>query len=810
MRAHLFREIARTFRRARGYSFIIVAGLTLAFSASLIIGFHIRYELSYERFIPAYRDIYRVTRRSFGSTQSETVRTCPPLADMALKLMPGLESAARIYPINSQLWSRTTNNNASKSFTMDNCLVADPGFCAMFDLQFIRGNAGNALKNPDNIILSESMARKHFPSSDPIGQTLTLKSGGDPFIVSAIVGDLPSNTHLSFDCLIPMEAFFRLLERQGNVGLRTTTGWDGPVLYVKKKPQAELSDLNALLPDLTHQVFGARGLSREELLTKTQYRLQPISEIHLHSHLIQEISVNSHFGYVIVFAAIALLILLIASINFINIFTALAIKRMKEVAIRKLAGASVFRLFGRFLFESLIFMLSSLILAIACTGFFSPFYQNLTGNSLVLSAYLSPGFFLPSLGIFLIFTLLTVIYPAATLNRFAPQLALKGAKQPKSSISLLRKGLVVFQFTLAIVMIFATLVVGKQLRFFSSFDLGFEKQDTLAVSLEGELKTRFIADPQAVKGELLHSTAIRSVSICDNLPGDGLSYSLEPLYLLSEPDDTKRPSLRWMRVDDNFLKTLAIPIREGTDFTRNQAGSSDIIINQAAKGLFSEKNLIGKPCRSPGGTVRIVGIVDDFHFASLHGQVEPLVLAHNPGRGRYLLIKTAPGQMARAIDLAQKTQTAFAPSQPFRYRILDDHLNQLYLGEARVGKLFNLFAFLAIVIACLGMLAMTIYTGEIRTKEIGIRKVLGISTGETAWLLFRENLYAVFLASAPAFALGFFLMNRWLEEFAFHTDIGLDQFAMALLLTLLITIISNWTHTWRASRVNPIDCLRYE
>jgi putative ABC transport system permease protein len=803
-----FREISRTFKRARGYSFIILTGLSLAFSASLVIGFHIRYELSYDRFIPAYQNVYRVTRR-FGTTQSETVRTCPPLADMALKLMPGLESAARIYPINRQLWSSPINA-ASKSFFMENCLAADPGFCTMFDLKFIRGNASNALQRPDSIILSESMAQKHFPNRESIGQTLVLKAGDAPFVVSAIVRDLPSNTHLSFDCLIPMEGFFRILERQGNVGLRTTKGWDGPVLYLKKKPQAKLSDLNALLPDLTHQVFGDVGTSREELLKKTQYRLQPISEIHLHSHLIQEISTNSSFGYIIIFAAIALLILLIASINFINIFTALAIKRMKEVAIRKLAGASAFRLFGRFLFESLIFMLSALILSLACLGLFSPLYQNLTGNSLELSGFLSTGFFLPSLGIFLLFTLLTVIYPAATLNRFEPQSALKGAKQPKSSISLLRKGLVVFQFTLAIGMIFATLVVGRQLHFFFSYDLGFDKQDILAVSLEGDLKTRYIADPQALKGELLHSTVIRSVGICDNLPGDGLSYSLEPLYLQSEPDDTKRPSLRWTRVDDNFLKTLDIPIREGTDFTQTQAGSSDVIINRAAEGLFIEKNLIGKPCRTPGGTVRIVGIVDDFHFASLHGQVEPLVLAHKPDRGRYLLIKTAPGQMSRAIDLTQQTLTELAPNQPFNYLILDDHLNQLYLGEVRVGKLFNLFAFLAIIIACLGMLGMTIYTGEIRTREIGIRKVLGISIANTAWLLFRENLYAVFLASTLAFGLGFPLMNRWLEQFAFHTNIGLDQFIWALLLTLLITIISNWTHTWRASRVNPIDCLRYE
>jgi len=789
---------------------IIVLGLSLAFSAVAIIGHYIRYELSYESGFTNHERIFRVTRQFFGATAAETARTCPPLGDTALGIMPGLESYTRMLPVDRLLWSLNRKDNRSINFFMKNCVCVDPSFCNIFGLNFSAGDAKNALRKPDEIILTESMARTHFGDENPIGQTLILAQEKVPFTVCGVVRDLPGNTHISFDCLISMEVFFRMMENQGNGDMRTMTGWDGPILYVMKKPRADTSALISLLPELTWQIFSNAGFNRDTLLSKTRYNLQPITDIHLRSKLIQETSVNSDMTIIYIFSAIAILILIIAAVNTINLFSALSLRRNREIAVRKLLGSSSWRIILHSIVESYMYILCSLIPAILTMLLFSPFYQRLTGHSLQSSNLLTPSFWLPLLGIIASFGIAVGFYPALVLNRFDPLEAIKGMKTPGSKGARIRKGLVVLQFTLATAMIFSTLVVVRQLRFFSSFDLGFDPEDTLALPFEGDLKREFLADPETAKVAFLQNAVIRSAALSNELPGDGISYSLEPLYLQSEPNNTKRPSLRWMRVDEDFLKTLNIPVTAGRGFSRTTRYDSAIILNRTAAATLPEKDLIGKTCRSPSGSAEIVGIVEDFYFASLHNVVEPLVISYNPKRAQYLLLRTEPGQMSRAVELARKVIREMAPHHPFSFQILTDHLNRLYMAEKRTGSLFSLFASLGIFIACLGLLGLALYSGEVRRKEVGIRKVLGISRNGAAWLLFRENLFAVFIATLIAFAAGSWLMNRWLSRFTVHTRIGADIFLITLALSLLASTSAVIWQISRSARTNPAESLKCE
>ena len=795
--------------RHKGYSLIIVGGLALAMAASLLILAHVSEELSYERDFPKADRIDRVIRE-FYDPPGAVAKVCPPLGQAMERLMPEVEQFARFHPLEERVWRWQRPDGAVARFRENGGYFADPAAITMFDLKFIAGDPATALARPDAIVLTAALSRKHFPGRNPVGEVIVDDDTNTAFTVTGILEDLPTATHLRFTYLLPMQTLFALLARMGEAGLEENRFWDGMYLYVLRSPGADRNRLTSRLPDLTVENFMDQGRTREQILAGTQYRLQPITDIHLRSKLIQEMGPNSDIAYVWIFSAVAGLILLVAVANFVNITTALAFKRMKEVGIKKAVGARRGQLIGQYLGEAFGFILAAGLLAAGLLWLAAPLYAELAGKPLALDQLVRIG---PLTWVWLAVGLATLLaggYPALALARFQTVDTLKGVRLPRSSAAVLRKSLVVTQFVISAFMIFGALVIHRQMDFFQSKELGFDKADVAAVPLDGQLRQRITADAATIKDELEKLAAVRQVGLTNELPGEGGSFSLEPVRLESEPEDVRRPSFRWMRVDEDFISTLGIRVVVGRPFRRMAPGATALIVNETAARMLGLDDPVGVRVVSPRAKAEIIGVVRDFHFDSLHHPVEPLVLHYEPARARFLLVKVEPGRMPAALAAIRGKIAELAPGGLFDYALLDENLNRLYRSEDRIGRLFALFAGLGVVIACLGLVGLSTYSAEVRTKEIGVRKVLGATAAGTVWLLVSEYCRWVLLASAVALAGGYYLMARWLEQFAFRTTIGVEVGAATVMLAICTALIAVGGQALRAARAKPADALRYE
>jgi len=806
---HCLKIAWRHAARHKGYSLIIVGGLALAMAASLLILAHVSEELSYERGFPKADRIDRVIRE-FYEPPGAVAKVCPPLGQAMQRLMPEVERFARFHPLEERVWRWQRPDGVVERFRETGGYFADPAAIKLFDLKFIAGNPDTALARPNAMVLTASLARKHFPGRNPVGEVIVDDDTNTAFAVTGILEDLPATTHLRVSYLLPMQTLFALLARMGEGGLEENRFWDGMYLYVLRSPGADRGRIEARLPDLTVANFMQSGRTREQILASTRYRLQPITDIHLRSNLIQEMGPNSDIAYVWIFSAVAGLILLIAVANFINITTALSFKRMKEVGIKKAIGVRRGQLVAQYFGEAFGLILVAGVLAAGLMRLAAPLYAELAGKPLALDHLSRIGSFAwVWLAVGLI-TLLAGGYPAFTLARFQPVDTLKGVRQPRSSAAVLRKSLVVVQFVISAFMIFGALVIHQQMDFFQSKELGFDKADVAVVPLDGQLRQTITANAATIKDELEKLAAVRQVGLTNELPGDGGSFSLEPVRLESESEDVRRPSFRWMRVDEDFLPTLGIRLLSGRPFQRMAPKATALIVNETAARLFGLDDPVGARVVSPRAKAEIVGVVQDFHFDSLHRRVEPLVLHYEPSQARFLLVKVEAGRMSAALAAIRRKIAELAPDQLFDYSLLDENLNRLYRSEDRIARLFALFAGLGIVIACLGLVGLSTYSVEVRTKEIGVRKVLGATAAGTVWLLVSEYFRWVLLASAVALAGGYYLMNRWLEQFAFRTTIGAGVFAVTLVLAVCTAVIAVGGQAVRAACAKPVDALRDE
>jgi len=806
---HCLKIAWRHAARHKGYSLIIVGGLALAMAASLLILAHVSEELSYERGFPKADRIDRVIRE-FYEPPGAVAKVCPPLGQAMQRLMPEVERFARFHPLEERVWRWQRPDGVVERFRETGGYFADPAAIKLFDLKFIAGNPDTALARPNAMVLTASLARKHFPGRNPVGEVIVDDDTNTAFAVTGILEDLPATTHLRVSYLLPMQTLFALLARMGEGGLEENRFWDGMYLYVLRSPGADRGRIEARLPDLTVANFMQSGRTREQILASTRYRLQPITDIHLRSNLIQEMGPNSDIAYVWIFSAVAGLILLIAVANFINITTALSFKRMKEVGIKKAIGVRRGQLVAQYFGEAFGLILVAGVLAAGLMRLAAPLYAELAGKPLALEHLSRIGSFAwVWLAVGLI-TLLAGGYPAFTLARFQTVDTLKGVRQPRSSAAVLRKSLVVVQFVISAFMIFGALVIHQQMDFFQSKELGFDKADVAVVPLDGQLRQTITANAATIKDELEKLAAVRQVGLTNELPGDGGSFSLEPVRLESESEDVRRPSFRWMRVDEDFLPTLGIRLLSGRPFQRMAPKATALIVNETAARLFGLDDPVGARVVSPRAKAEIVGVVQDFHFDSLHRRVEPLVLHYEPSQARFLLVKVEAGRMSAALAAIRRKIAELAPDQLFDYSLLDENLNRLYRSEDRIARLFALFAGLGIVIACLGLVGLSTYSVEVRTKEIGVRKVLGATAAGTVWLLVSEYFRWVLLASAVALAGGYYLMNRWLEQFAFRTTIGAGVFAVTLVLAVCTAVIAVGGQAVRAACAKPVDALRDE
>ena len=799
MLKNYFKIALRNLRRQKGYTFINVAGLAVGMACCLLIVLYVQNELAYDRHHDHADRIFRLTVAYTYEGGTHWAPIGPPVGPAFMAQMPEVEQITRIFPFGN----RAVLQYEDRQFEESDGVYADSTVFEVFTLPLLRGDAKTALAAPGSIVLSEQMARKYFDKADPMGQRLTV-TGRRDLTVTGILEDVPSTTHLPFDFMVSMQTFYD----QAGDWAETARTWAGFYTYVLLHAPHQAESILQKAPVFADGFFEGRfETPASEVM---QFVLQPLTEIHLHSKLEKEYRANSDVLYVYVFSAIALFVLLIACINFINLATARAATRIREVGVRKTLGAGRGQLIKQFLGESALMTTMAVVLAGVLIVLWLPVFNHLTGKTLILADLHDPRLLLSLIAMALVTGLISGAYPAFVISGFRPTQALRGSGSGKATQpARLRKGLVVFQFAISIFLIIGTAVVLNQLDYFRTKELGFDKARVVHVRLGGELSDAVENNLETVKQEVARHPAILNASLAADVPGE--RYSLELMSIDGHRDDEETMMRIAWGVDHDYLKTLGIELAAGRDFSREAPADTNAwIINEAAVRRLGLDDALGRVMRWGDYAGPIVGVAKDFHFASLHHEIEPLVIPLRPGIGGMLLARVQGGQMTEALSFLETTLDRLAPGQLFRYSFVADDFDLLYRDEDKLRDVFGYFAAIAIFIACLGLFGLAAFTAGQRTKEIGVRKVLGASAAGIVLLLSKEFTKLVLVAFVVAAPLAYFAMDRWLQDFAYRVDLSWPIFLMAGLTALGVAWLTVGYQSIRAALNDPVEALRYE
>jgi len=787
----------RNLLRQKGFAIINILGLTIGLTVSALIILYIVHELGYDRFHEnAYR-IYRVAIKGEISGQAIDVAvSSPPFGPALVSDYPEVVDYTRVNPPHNSLFAF-----GDEKYYEDDILFADSSFFKLFTIPLLYGDPESALEDSRSIVLTESVARKYFGDEYPVGKVLRYNDQAD-LTVTGVCEDYPDNSHFTFQALI---SYSTLVEFQGERSMNTWGNF-GMYNYIMLDEQANLESLMAKMPD-----FLIKYMSDEiqEADISFEIYLQPVTSIHLHSNLIGEIGNNGDISYIYILMAITLFILILASINFMNLSTAKSVNRAREVGIRKVAGSSRQNLVKQFIGESVIISLISLFIAFFLIELILPAFNNITGKDLdmqyILDWQLTLGFILLAVlvGIF------AGSYPAFYLSAFNPIRVLKGRLKAGSSNSLLRNILVFIQFTVSITLIIGTVVIYRQLTFMREKDIGFEPSHVIVISLRNE-ETK--SKGQVIKEAFLNYPNVLSASLTTGLPAGQLSGT----GYFPEGYGDKDPWLIYgFSADPDFIeRTLKMKIIDGRNFsTEFTTDSTAVLINEVLLKRLAWDDPIGKIInsdRTPPTPYKIIGVIRDFHIQSLHQQINPVMIRFLRGQPNYLMIKLLSDFTPLTLMALENAWDDINPDIPFDYQFLNERIDRFYEDEKKMGKIFIYFTVFALFIAALGLYGLATFISEQRTKEIGIRKAMGSSITKIAYILSRDFAIPVLLANLLAWPAAWFAMNKWLQDFSFRTDLALWIFPAAALITLLLALITVNIQTIRAASANPVNSLRYE
>jgi putative ABC transport system permease protein len=792
----------RIIKRQKLFSFLNIVGLAVSLTCSFLIFLHVRDELSYETNFPKAECLYRLqTNSKYGSTFRHWGASAPALGPIMEETFPEVEKTARIRDLGREILSYQPSQGTVKRFEEWGGFITDPSIFAMFDLEFLKGDPRTALEEPFSVVLTESLAKKYFAQEDPIGKSLLNESRKQLYQVTGVILDMPRNTHLKIEYMISISSFVTIMGFPEALTHRT---WKAFYTYVLLQPNQSPESFHSKAPAFMKSYHAESPGRQEEIL------LQPIRKIHLHSKLEGEIGHNSDIAYVYIFSGTALLLLLIAAVNFVNLSTAQSFKRTKEIGIRKVVGARRGQIIKQYLGESLLITALSVGFTFILLYLLFPFYNHMTGKDIIFWDIAQAQNIVFLLLLIAILSLLAGVYPAFFASGFQPVNTLKTIRDPRSSTRRLRKGLVIFQFIISIFMIFSTITIYRQLVFFHNKDLGFDKDKLVALRLYGEFMQDFLTNTDALKTEILRHPAVSHVALSSNLLGS--SFSNEHLTPINVADKNSLPLLRFIRVDEDFIESAGLEIVKGRNFDRvsDQKGAY-IIAESVAEALDLEQPL-GVGCRSDlhDGVAPIVGVIKDFHFSSLHNKIEPLVLEYRPIWTGYLFVRVESGRFGEALEFLRQKFDEVAPDHLFSYVFQDDYFNRKYEIENRSFGLFRIFSIIALLVACLGLFGLTVYAAEIRVKEIGIRKILGASIPSISVLMSREFILWVIIANLIAWPAAYLAMNKWLANFAYRVHIHVWTFVLSAALVFLFALLTVSYQAIRSAISNPVDSLRYE
>ncbi len=786
----------RNLRKYKGFSFINLLGLAIGMACCILILLYVRDELSYDRYHENADRIYRVTREWFnedGTSSLHLGHVAPPIAPLLLNDFPDIQEAVRI-----QSPGRMLCSHEDKHFMEEDIIFAEENIFSVFSFELLTGDPETALRDPFTLVITEAAARKYFGDKDPLGQTLKFENRIDAK-VTGIVRAAPTNSHFHFEIIGSLASFKQMY------GQREFENWgsNNYATYLLLPPGYDIGRLKAQIPDFLDRHRG------EDYHKSNTLHFQRLTDIHLTSHLDSEIEPNSSIVYVYIFSAIALFVLLIACINFMNLSTARSSIRAREVGMRKVVGAQKSHLIRQFLSESLVLAFLALILAVIMVVIVLPAFGRFVERDLSLSFVQRPELFLGLLLIAVFVGLLAGSYPAFILSSFRPVQVLKGARGPAGRDSLFRTALVVFQFSISIILIISVAVVYQQLRYSRSKGLGFNQEQVVVLPTSSTIQQRF----ESLRTQLLAHPGIVSVAAARRVPSGRLLDSSGARVISGTGERPVNFRIAFVRVSHDFIPTFQMEMAAGRNFSREFPTDlkEAFILNEAAvsKLGWAPEEAVGLSFGYGSRTGKIIGVVRDFHFESLHQEIAPIVFYLQPDY-RHVVVRVRADDIPGTMAFLKERWDELRPNYPFDYFFIDENFDSLYRTEEKLGQVFGVFSLLAVFIACLGLFGLASFTAERRIKEIGIRKVLGAPAAGIVLLLSRDFMKWVLAANLIAWPVAYYAMTQWLQNFAYRTDIPFGLFLLAGALALAIALLTVSYQTLKAALGNPADALRYE
>jgi putative ABC transport system permease protein len=788
----------RNIIRNKWFSVIKIAGLAVGIAAFLLILFYVQFELSFERFHKKADSIHLfLTRDPWMRKEVVEYSANSPelLAALLIEEIPEVQNATRIM---KPFVEKTILQYGEKRF-FEEGIYADHNFLDIFTFPLLKGDSKNALSEPNTIVISTHVAQKLFGKDDPMGKIVVYRESSSKYDlqVTGVTEPVPPNSHIQFDFLISVETLVADKKKSYMIGAWNISNF---TTFVELAENTSVADVEKKILALSTERSGADP----ESLRSIEIALQPIKDIHLHAKIRGEESSRMEIRYIYLFMSIALVILLIACINYMNLTTARSATRAREIGIRKVVGANRKQLFKQFIGESFFLTLISMGIALFLIHLILPWFRSLIGVDLTVNYLRNLSFLISIIASWIFISLFAGSYPALVLSATKPISVFRDFVTSGKKGSGFRNLLVVIQFTASVVLIVGTIVIFGQMNYIKNRRLGYDREHVIVIPMY-EKETRSKA--QAIKNELLQYPEAAGVSVSGALPLDVRSRFLNTNWE-GEDGQPVKMDINFDYVDYDFLDIFKIAIAQGRNFSKEfSEDKSAILVNETAVKQLGWTDAIGKKLLGRDEK-HVIGVVRDFYFASLHQKIEPMMFML--GRGRRIAVRVKPGNVQRTVALLKDVFERNTQSQPFDFFFLDDRFNEIYRKDQRTGEIFGYFSLLAIFIACLGLLGLASFTVERRTKEIGIRRVLGASACRIVALLGKEYVRLVIIANIIAWPVGYFAMKKWLQNFAYRIDLKVWMFVLAAAMALLIAFITVSYQTFKAALANPADTLRYE
>jgi putative ABC transport system permease protein len=781
-----FRHITHQF----GYSFLNILGMTLGITSALFLILYVSDELSFDRYHEKSQQIYRIQSHITEPDDEFTWIVAPiPFAPQLKEDYPEVEAVTRLFNFNRSLFI-----NGEIEFTEEDVYYADSTFFDIFSYKVLEGSTEEALDSPYSIVLTKTMADRYFSGGQALGNTLTV--GEEIYTVTAVIQDVPMNSHILFDGLVSRNSLPREMGNWGNFGVFTYV-----LLQEGENAVAFQEKIQEMYERYMASIFEEIGISVE-------YELMPLTRIHLHSENSGEPRPTGSIQYVIIFSIVAFFLILIATLNYVNLATARSARRAREISLRKVTGSSRRLLIIQFLTESSLLTVFSLILSILLIIILLPKLNMLAGKSFTLQVLGKPVSILSMVGIMILVGILGGTYPAIYLSRFSPADVMKGVTQSGSSRGIFRKVLTVIQFTISAVMIACTLVVINQLNYLQNKDQGWDMEGVVTLLLPDNEP---LSQMRLLKEKILENPQIKHVGLTNSPIGEGSS---KVIFNMETSNGMEPRGINFVVVDHDFVETMGIEILKGRDFSMDFIGDtlSGVLVNETLAQRLNWEEPLGKRVQLGDGQQimgQVIGLIKDYHQTGMYNEVESLMMLYrlnNP----ILYAKLSGRDNQAALDYIRNQWEEIFPSKPFEYSFLSEDFSEQFSSDRTRRTVFAGFTILTIFIACLGLFGLASYTTERRTREIGVRKVFGASVPRILMLIVREFLILVVISFVISIPAVWFLMSDWLQNYVYRTEIGPLVFLWTILMILLPTLITISFRTYRAATANPVDSLRVE